>query len=50
MRTNKIVVIGNVWVSKQNGMVYEPNGIAPTLTCGCHVGVEPKIRVIYETD
>ena len=50
MRQNKIIVVGNVWVSKQNGMVYDANGIAPTLTRGCHVGVEPKIKVVYETD
>jgi len=42
-------IVGQIWKSKQNGMVYDPNGIAPCLCCGCHAGVEPKI-IEYETE
>ena len=43
------IVMGRVWKSNQNGIVYDPNGLAPCLTVGAHSGVEPKI-VVYETN
>lgn len=49
-RIDKIIVVDNVWNSRQNGMVLDVRGIAPTITCGAHSGVEPKIRVVYEVD
>ena len=48
-RSDKIVVIGMVWYSKQNGMVLDVRGISHCFTVGQHSGVEPKIRVVYET-
>lgn len=41
------LIVGKIYKSQQNGMVYDPNGIAPCLCVGCHSGVEPKI-VVYE--
>ena len=35
--------------SRQNGFILLPNGISPTISVGCHSGVEPKIRVLSET-
>lgn len=40
-------IVGQVWKSRQNGMVYDPKGIAPCLCVGNHSGVEPKI-IVYE--
>lgn len=37
-----VLTIGQIWKSKQNGMVYDPEGIAPTICVGHHAGVEPK--------
>lgn len=41
------MIVGKVWRSRQNGMVYDPRGISPTICVGRHVGVEPKI-IVYE--
>jgi len=49
-RTDKIVVVGYVWNSRQNGMVLDIRGVSPCFTVGQHSGVEPKIKVVYETD
>lgn len=49
-QTDRIVIVGNVWNSRQNGVVLDARGIAPTISCGAHSGVEPKIKVVYETD
>ena len=49
-RSDKIIVVGNVWNSRQNGMVLNVKGIAPCLSVGCHSGVEPKILVVYQVD
>ena len=49
-RYDKIVVVGNVWVSRQNGMVLDIRGLSPCLSVGQHSGVEPKIMVVYEND
>lgn len=49
-RTDKIVIVGYVWQSRQNGMVLDIRGVSPCFTVGQHSGVEPKIKVIYETD
>ena len=46
----KIMVLGYVWKSQQNGAVYDWGGLSPCLNCGCHSGVEPKIMVYYESD
>lgn len=48
-RTNKIVVIGFVWRSKQNGMILNVLGLSSCITIGQHNGCEPKIAVVYET-
>lgn len=45
---SKIMVLGYVWKSQQNGAVYDWGGLSPSLNCGCHSGVEPKIMVYYE--
>lgn len=47
---SKIMVLGYVWKSQQNGAVYDQEGLSPCLNCGCHSGVEPKIMVYYEQD
>ena len=47
---SKIMVLGYVWKSQQNGAVYDWGGLSPCLNCGCHSGVEPKIMVYYEAD
>lgn len=44
LRTLPVV---QIWKSRQNGMVYDPIGIAPCLCVGNHSGVEPKI-IVYE--
>ena len=49
-RTDRIVIVGYVWNSRQNGVVLDVRWIAPTISCGAHSGVEPKIRVVYEVD
>lgn len=46
--TDKIIIIGYVYESKQNGGVLDVNGIAPCLGVGCHSGVSPRIKVEYE--
>lgn len=48
-RSDRIIVIGFVWSSRQNGIVLDVMGVAPCFTVGQHSGVEPKIRVVYET-
>ena len=49
-RTDKIVIVGSVWNSKQNGVVLDVRGISHCFTVGQHSGVEPKIRVVNETE
>ena len=45
----KIITIGYIWKSQQNGAVYDVEGLSPCISCGCHSGVEPKIMEIrYE--
>ena len=44
----KIVIVGFVWRSMQNGAVYSTEGLAPTISRGSHSGVEPKIIVFDE--
>ena len=46
MKTDRIITLGQVYKSQQNGSVYDVAGIAPCLACGCHSGVEPKILEI----
>lgn len=46
----KIDIIGQIWKSLANGMVYSPDGLSPTLCCGAHSGVEPKIILIEEDE
>ena len=43
----RCLTVGQIWRSKQNGQVYDPNGIAPCICVGHHAGVEPKI-IVYE--
>lgn len=49
-RTDKIIVVGYVYNSRQNGMVLDIRGISPCFTVGQHSDVEPKIKVAHETD
>lgn len=49
-RSSKIEVVGFVYSSRQNGTLLNIRGVCPTLSVGCHSGVDPKIRIIYETD
>lgn len=51
MTINKLKIrpIGKIYKSEQNGLVYDPNGIAPCVCAGCHSGVEPRI-VIYNNE
>ena len=44
---SRCLIVGRVWRSQQNGLVYDPEGLAPTLVVGHHSGVEPKI-IEYE--
>lgn len=46
---NEVIVAGKVWQSSQNGLVFDPHGISPTICVGCHAGVEPKI-IIYKDE
>ena len=50
MNTARVIIDGYVWKSQQNGALYNPNGVAPTLVCGNHAGVEPKIMEIEYED
>lgn len=40
----KIYTIGQIWRSQANGKVYHRGGLSPTICCGQHVGVQPKIN------
>ena len=44
----RCLIAGYVYRSKQNGMVYDPDGVASCLCVGNHGGVSPKI-ILYET-
>jgi len=46
---DKVIVVGQVWRSSQNGQVYDPRGVSPTICVGHHAGVEPKI-IVYEDE
>lgn len=46
----RIEVIGQIWKSLTNGMVYGQGGVSPTICVGAHSGVAPKIVEIYEDD
>lgn len=46
---SRCLVVGQIWRSRQNGMVYDPDGISPCICVGQHSGVEPKI-IVYEKD
>ena len=46
--TDRIVIAGYVYASNQNGVVHDIQGICQCLGVGCHSGVEPKIKVVYE--
>lgn len=49
MKTDKIIIEGYIRKSQQNGGVFNPVGICPTITCGQHGGCEPKI-IVNERD
>lgn len=44
----QIYVIGQIWKSEANGQVYHRGGLSPTICCGAHNGVQPKIIVIED--
>lgn len=46
---DKVIVVGQVWKSSQNGAVYDTRGVSPTICAGHHAGVEPKI-IVYEDE
>ena len=46
---DKVIIVGQVWRSSQNGQVYDPRGVSPTICAGHHAGVEPKI-IVYEDE
>ena len=46
---NRIIIYGYVYASNQNGVVHDTRGVCQCLGVGCHGGVEPKIRIVYET-
>lgn len=46
---SQCLIVGAIWKSSQNGQVYDPRGVSPTICAGCHSGVEPKI-IVYEED
>lgn len=48
MTKNMIIKLFKVWHSSQNGYVYSLNGVSPTISYGCHAGVEPKIMIVYD--
>lgn len=41
--------VGRIWKSEASGWVYTAGGLCPTLCCGAHSGVQPKI-VVYEEE
>ena len=43
----KIYTLGKIWKSEANGQVYHRGGLSPTLCCGAHNGVQPKV-IVYE--
>lgn len=45
----KVMKVGQIYRSKQNGWVYDPEGVSPTICVGHHAGVEPRI-IVYETE
>ena len=49
MNDTQCIVIGYVRRSSQNGAVYDPRGVAPTICLGQHSGVEPKI-IVYDEE
>lgn len=48
-RSDKIEIAGYVYASRQNGLVLDTLGVSPTIAVGQHSGVEPKIKVVYES-
>lgn len=44
-KSPKIIPIGKIWKSESNGWVYHKKGLSPTICCGAHNGVQPKINV-----
>ena len=48
-RTDILLIVVYVYRSRQNGLVLDVRGLCPTIGVGQHAGVEPKIRVLYET-
>lgn len=47
MNEIKCLIVGQIYKSRQNGMVYDPQGVCPCLCVGNHSGVEPKI-ILYD--
>lgn len=43
LESSSCKIVGRIWKSRQNGLVYDPMGIAPCQCVGNHSGVEPKI-------
>lgn len=49
-QSDRIVIAGWVYCSRQNGVVVDICGLSPCLGVGCHSGVETKILLKYESD
>lgn len=49
MDDTKCLIVGYVYKSQQNGQVYDPRGVSPTICVGHHAGVEPRI-IVYEDE
>ena len=45
----RCIITGQIWKSKQNGQVYDPDGLSPCICVGHHSGVEPKI-IVYKDE
>ena len=50
MNDCKILPIGKIWRSEANGYVFGIDGLCPTICCGAHSGVAPKILIVEDAD
>lgn len=49
MMSDSITIRGWIYRSRQNGVVVDAGGVAPTLSVGKHSGVEPRVLWYDET-
>jgi hypothetical protein len=48
-KSAKILPVGKVWKSENNGWCYSTSGLCPTICIGAHGGCQPKV-IWYEED